>query len=115
MTAADRIFLRRHYQAFSSLVPGNKITIRRAVVRVAHGFGISARDLAWWFDVSRDAISNDLYGRYERRAILQRWKEARQRVERARVELAQAEGRERAAAERARLRGLELTERGVAA
>lgn len=108
MTAEQRIFLRRHWQAYGDLIPDQPLAVRRAVARIGYGYGISIADLSWWFGISWASASNDVFGERTRRAYLARWKASQSRVKRARNALRYAEGLERAAAERARARGLEL-------
>lgn len=109
MTASDRIFLRRHYQAFSALVPGQEISARRATERAAYAFGISVSKIAQWFDISESVVYSDITGATGRSWFLGNWKATQSRLQKARIALRIAEGLERAAAERARARGLELS------
>ena len=108
MTAEQRIFLRRHWQAYGDLIPNQPVAVRRAVIRVGYAWGISAADLAGWLGVSLTTVYDTVHDRYSRIAFLERWKIAHARAQKARNELLRAEGYERAAAERARARGLEL-------
>lgn len=108
MTADQRIFLRRHWKAYSDLIPDQPLAVRRAVARVGYDSGISIADLAWWFGIAWTSASNDVFGNRTRQSYLVRWKYSQLRVQQARNALRRAEGLERAAAERARARGLEL-------
>ena len=105
MTVSDRMFLRRHEAAYRKIDPKRW---RRAVIRQSANWGMTQTDIASWFGCSRAHVADCVNGRWEAR---QRIEAARAHVDRCERALAIARGRERAAIERLRARGVELESR----